>query len=105
MDRAGDVGVEVTELTDAVIVFVRVQPGARRTEITGVHDGALSVRVAAPPVDGKANDALVAFLAKAFGVRRSTITIRSGWTGRRKRVRFDGIRAEDARATLRALLA
>jgi uncharacterized protein (TIGR00251 family) len=68
---------------------VRVTPGASRTEVAGLKADAqgrtaLSVRLAAPPVDGAANKALIAFLAKALGVRKADITIRSGETSRSK---------------------
>ena len=74
---------------------VKVTPRASRTEITGIQpqaDGrtALAVRVASPPVDGAANDVLVAWLAKQLGVARSAITLRSGATGRLKILRIEG---------------
>ncbi len=97
--------VELSAVTGGVVLFIRAQPGARRTEVTGVHDGALKVRIAAPPVDDRANDALVAFLAKAFGLRRSSVTIRSGSTSRRKRIKLDDVDLDEARAVLAALLA
>lgn len=97
--------VELSAVTGGVVLFIRAQPGARRTEVTGVHDGALKVRIAAPPVDDRANDALVAFLAKAFGLRRSSVTIRSGSTSRRKRIKLDDVDLDEARAVLTALLA
>ena len=96
--------VDLSSVAGGVVVFVRAQPGARRTEITGVHDGALKVRIAAPPVDDRANEALIVFLAKAFGLRRSSVTIRSGSTSRRKRVKLDGVDVDDARAVLASLL-
>jgi uncharacterized protein (TIGR00251 family) len=61
---------------------IRVTPRARRTEIGGVlDDGTLRVRVAAPPVEGKANKALIAFLAKVLGVRKNKIEIVAGEKG------------------------
>jgi uncharacterized protein (TIGR00251 family) len=78
-----------------VTLAVKVTPRASRTEITGVQpqtDGrvALAVRVASPPVDGAANEALAAWLAKQLGVPRSAIAVRSGATGRLKLLRIDG---------------
>ena len=80
---------------DGVTLAVKVTPRASRTEVAGVQpqpDGraALAIRVASPPVDGAANEVLVAFLAKALGVAKSTITLRSGATGRLKIVRIEG---------------
>lgn len=65
-----------------------LQPRASKDEIVGEHDGALKIRVKAPPVDGAANKQLVKFLAKQFGVAKSDVIIESGETSRRKRVRI-----------------
>jgi uncharacterized protein len=88
------------ELDGGVRIRVRVQPRASRTEIVGEHDGALRIRVAAPPVEGEANDALVRFLAKQLGVARRRIRIVSGETGRTKSVEVDGVAADAAREML-----
>ncbi len=61
-----------------------IQPGAKKTEIAGLHDDALKIRLAAPPVDGKANAALIAFLAKWLDHPKSLISLKSGQTSRRK---------------------
>ena len=66
------------------ILTVHVQPGARKTEIIGPHGDALKIRLAAPPVDGKANAALIDFLADRLGVARGQVTLKSGQTSRRK---------------------
>jgi uncharacterized protein (TIGR00251 family) len=68
------------------LLTVAVIPNARRTEAVGLHDGALRVRLAAPPLEGRANDELVAWLARALGVQRRAIEIRHGASGRRKRL-------------------
>jgi len=68
---------------------VHVQPGARRTGVAGVHGAALKIALAAPPVDGKANAALRAFLAAAFDVPLARVTIVRGATSREKIVRID----------------
>ena len=65
---------------------VHVQPGAKKSEVAGVYGDALKVRVAAPPVEGKANAALIAFLADRFGVPRRSVTIVRGDAARRKTV-------------------
>ncbi|HEU4587741.1 MAG TPA: DUF167 domain-containing protein [Gemmatimonadales bacterium] len=75
---------------------VHVQPRASRTELAGQHGDALKVRVAAPPVDGAANDALVRFLADVLGVARSAVSIEAGGTGRSKVVRVAGVGLADA---------
>ena len=63
---------------------LHVQPGARRNEIVGLRGEALKIRIAAPPVDNKANAALIDFLGETLGVPRSAIAIRHGAAGRRK---------------------
>ncbi len=83
-----------------VVLEVLVQPRASRTRAVGEHDGRLKVQLAAPPVDGEANAALIAFLAAALGVRRADVAILRGDTGRRKTVRVAGATAAAARAAL-----
>jgi len=77
------------EEADALVLELYVQPGAKRTENAGVHGGALKLRLAAPPVDGKANEALIAFLADAFGVSLRSVTLLRGAASRSKRVRVE----------------
>ena len=88
---------------DAVRLRVRVVPRASRTGVAGVHDGALRVRLAAPPVDGKANAALVRFLSRAIGVPRTGVRIVGGAAGRSKVLEVDASVARGD-AALRALL-
>jgi len=88
------------EAPGGVILEVLVQPRASRTRVVGVLDGRLKVQLAAPPVDGEANAALVGFLADALGVRRSDVTIERGDAGRRKTVRVSGVTAPPVRAAL-----
>jgi uncharacterized protein (TIGR00251 family) len=71
---------------------VHVRPGTKRNSVGGVHGELLVVRTTAPPVDGRANDAVESALAEAFGVRPSTVSIVRGATARRKRVRIVGDR-------------
>jgi len=73
------------------ILSVHVVPGAARNEIIGVEGGTLKVRVAAPPVKGKANQALVKLLAKTLGLRKSQVEIVSGHRARRKMVKVEGM--------------
>ncbi|MDX2013470.1 MAG: DUF167 domain-containing protein [Myxococcaceae bacterium] len=74
-----------------VELLVLVQPRASRRKVVGEHDGRLKIALAAPPVDGEANAALVEFLAEALGVKRSAVELVDGLTGRRKRVRVSGL--------------
>jgi uncharacterized protein (TIGR00251 family) len=72
----------------SVTLEIHCQPGAKRMEVAGVHGDALKLRVSAPPVEGKANAAVVAFLADQFGVPQRAVTIVHGETARRKTVRI-----------------
>jgi uncharacterized protein (TIGR00251 family) len=74
---------------------VKVVPRASRTEIVGEHDGALRIRIAAPPVEGAANDELIRTLAKTFGLPKNAIQIASGRESRMKQVRVRGIQKKD----------
>lgn len=69
---------------------LHVQPGAKRTEVAGMHGERIKIRLAAPPADGRANAALIEFLAEAFGVARRDVTILSGMKSRDKRVLIEG---------------
>lgn len=69
---------------------VSVVPNARRSGADGLHDGALRVRLAAPPVDGKANEALVAWVAESLGLPRRSVSLVRGQSARRKWLALDG---------------
>ena len=75
------------------VLEVLVQPRASRTRVVGEHEGRLKVALAAPPVEGEANRALVELLARLLGVRRTDVTIARGEAGRRKTVRVAGVSA------------
>jgi uncharacterized protein (TIGR00251 family) len=76
---------------------VRVQPRGSRDAIEGVHDGALKVRLSAPPVDGAANEALIALLANRLSVRRRDVRIVTGASSRVKVVEVDGVGVDRVR--------
>jgi uncharacterized protein len=79
---------------------IRVQPRAKRTEIAGERGGAVVIRVAAPPVDGKANDAVRRLIAQRLGVPRSAVEIVRGESARDKLVRIEGLSADEVRTRL-----
>jgi uncharacterized protein (TIGR00251 family) len=81
---------------------VRVQPRSSREAIGGTREGALMVKLTAPPVEGQANAALARLLGKVMGVPPSAVTLLRGTTGRDKLVRVEGLGAGEARARLRA---
>lgn len=76
----------------ALVLSLHVQPGATRTGVAGLHGDALKLRVAAPPVDGKANAAVLRFLAEAFDVPLARITLVRGESSRQKTVRIEAPR-------------
>jgi uncharacterized protein len=82
-------------------IEVYIQPGASRTELAGVHDGAIKIRVAAPPVDGAANRALIDFIARQLGIAKRSVRLVSGETRRRKILEIDGLTPELISAALR----
>ncbi|MDE2369656.1 MAG: DUF167 domain-containing protein [Burkholderiales bacterium] len=71
------------------VLALAVSPNAKRTAADGLHDGCLRVRLAAPPVDGKANDALIAWLADELGLPRRAVRLLRGDASRRKQVEVD----------------
>lgn len=92
--------VELSEKDGAVTFKVRVQPRAPQTAITGEQAGALKIRVAAPPVDGKANQECRRFLSKLLGVPQSSVEIIAGESSRDKLIRVRGLSGERARESL-----
>ncbi|MGW8268864.1 MAG: DUF167 domain-containing protein [Burkholderiales bacterium] len=75
---------------ERLLLEVQVQPGAARTEVAGLHDGRLKIRLGARAIDGRANAALVQFIAARLGVAKRDVTIEAGATSRRKRVQVIG---------------
>lgn len=67
-----------------ISLTLHIQPGAKRTEFAGRHGDALKIRLAAPPVDGKANEALLRFIAETLHLPKSAVTLKSGQTSRHK---------------------
>jgi len=87
---------------DGTLTFkVQVVPRASLSKVVGEHNGALRVRLAAPPVDGAANEELIRILGRSFGVSRGSVEIVSGHASKNKKVRVSGVSA----ATLKALTA
>jgi len=82
-------------VNETASVSVVVQPSASRNEVVGFEDGVLRVKIAAPPVKGKANRELVDFLSKRLRVSRGSITIEKGLTSRRKVVAIEGLSKDE----------
>jgi len=85
------------EENGAVTFPVRLIPRSSKSEVVGEHDGALKIRISAPPVDGAANGELIRVLAKHFGVAKSSVEIVAGHTSKTKRIRINSVTAEKAR--------
>jgi len=93
--------VPISAAAGGVRLAVRVIPRASRSEISGLRDGRLVVRVTAAPVDGAANEAVIALLARTLGVARRALTVVTGETHREKIVVIAGVTEADARRILR----
>jgi len=79
---------------DRLIVSIYAQPGARKTEIQGLHDGALKIRVAAPPLEGRANEEISRFLGETFSVSGRSVCLIAGEKSRSKRFSVLGVAPE-----------
>ena len=79
---------------DVLTLTLHVQPGAKRTEVAGLHGDALKIRLAAPPVEGRANEALLKFIAESFGVPLRQVELRQGGQSRHKVVAITGSKME-----------
>jgi uncharacterized protein (TIGR00251 family) len=78
------------DVADGCTLSVRIHPGARKNGVTGIYADSVKIALTAPPVDGKANDALIAFLAEALRLPRARISLVSGSTSRSKVLRITG---------------
>jgi uncharacterized protein (TIGR00251 family) len=78
-------------------ISIHTQPGAKRTEVAGLHGEALKIRVAAPALEDRANEALIEFVAKQLGVAKRDVTIASGEKSREKRLEIRGCAVEPER--------
>ena len=84
----------------SLLLKIIVQPKASKNEITGLHDDALKLRLTTPPVEGRANKAVIAFLAKRLHLPKSSISIKSGLQNRNKQLLILGCNEENARQLL-----
>lgn len=81
----------------SLLIKVYVQPRASRNEVVGMHDDSLKIRLTSPPVDGQANKAVIAFLAKCLNLPKSAVSIRSGHQNRNKQILVENCNEEYAR--------
>lgn len=87
-------------MADSARINVYVQPRASKTVVAGMHDGCVKIRLAAPPVDGAANAALIEFVAEQVGVAKSRVRITAGLASRRKTVEVEGVTTEQVSGAL-----
>ena len=92
--------IPIRESATGVSFAIRVQPRASRNAVAGEMGDTLKIALTAPPVEGKANEACIEFLAKLLGVARSSVTIAAGETGRNKVIRIAGVTAAHVRERL-----
>jgi len=90
----------IAAIDGGIVLSIRVFPRSGRSAFAGERDGQLVVKLTAPPVDGAANEELIALLAKTLGVPKRAVSIVSGETSRQKRVRVDGVSIDDASVRL-----
>lgn len=77
-----------------ITLTLHIQPGAKKTEFAGLHGDALKIRLSAPPVDGKANEALIKFIAATLHLPKAAVNLKSGQTSRRKVLEVSGTTTE-----------
>lgn len=95
---------EITQTSEGVILPVKAQPGARKNEIAGQRNGRLIVKCTQAPEKGKANDAIIAILAKTLDIRKSSISLISGQTNSEKKFLLENVTTEELLHTLKDLL-
>jgi len=85
----------MTESTSDTLITLHVQPGARKSEVTGYDGSVIRLKIAAAPVEGKANREVIAFLSQRLGIKRGALTIRRGLTSRNKVIAVYGLTREE----------
>jgi uncharacterized protein (TIGR00251 family) len=88
------------DVGDGCTLAVRVRPGARKNDVAGIHAGAVKISLTAPPVDGRANEALIEFVAELVGLPRARIAILTGTSSRMKLLCITGKSAAEVQAAL-----
>ena len=90
----------IEQTAEGVRLRIKAVPRASRSEVAGIHGNEVRIRLAAPPVDGAANEELIRFLADALSVRRTAIRLVSGQTSRSKVITIAGVALEQVRTSL-----
>jgi uncharacterized protein len=95
--------IAIRDTPDGCTLPIRVHPGAKRNAITGIHDGALKISLTTPPTDGRANEALIGFLAEQLRISRARVTLLTGAASRSKTLRIEGKSAAEVQAALSSI--
>lgn len=90
----------VRDVEDGCTLAVRVHPGAKKNDVAGIHAGAVKISLTAPPVDGRANEALIEFVAERLRIPRARVALVSGTASRMKVLRITGKSAAEVQAAL-----
>lgn len=93
------------DIADGCILSARIHPGARRNAVMGIHADALKISLTTPPIDGRANDALIAFLADALRLPKARVLLRTGVASRSKTLLIQGKSAAEVQAALLPVIA
>lgn len=88
------------DVEDGCTLSIRLHPGARKNGVAGIHAGAVKISLTAPPLDGRANESLIEFLAELLRIPRARISLLTGTTSRMKRLRITGKSAAEVQAAL-----
>jgi uncharacterized protein len=96
----------VTDSVNETLITLHVQPGARKNEVIGYDGSIIRLKIAAPPVEGKANREVIAFLSQRLDIKKGALTIRHGLTSRDKVIAVDGLSRDEIlrRLSLQTLL-
>ena len=92
--------IDIRDTASGASLGIRLQPKAKKNQVIGELNGALKLAVTAPPIEGRANEACIRFLAELLKVARSSVTITAGASSRNKVIRIEGVTAEQVRARL-----
>lgn len=95
-----EIGSVAQDVTDGCTLSVRVRPGAKKNDVAGIHAGAAKISLTAPPIDGRANEALIEFIAELLRIPRARVLILSGASSRMKVLRITGKSAAEVQAAL-----
>ena len=86
----------IRELSEGLLISINVQPRSSKTEIIGIHQNSLKIKLTSPPIEGAANSLLIKFISKELGIAKSNIVLKSGEKSRKKKLTVKGCSKEEA---------